>query len=67
MVTSVKKLGLNDKATITGWKVPFLDLYLVRGTEIRDSQESKIIKAKMMARLLKHNWILKKRLERWEG
>ena len=49
------------------YKVPFLDLYLVRGTEIRKRQESKIIKAKMMARLVTQNWILKMRLKRWES
>lgn len=46
--------------------MPFLDLYLVRGIEIRKWQESDTIRAKMMAIILSKNLSLRKRLERYE-
>ena len=67
MVTSRKKSGSNDKVAITGWKLPFLDLYLVPGARIRKQQEVKKIRAKIMVKLLFEIQILKMRLKRLEG
>ena len=67
MVTNGKKSGSNDKAEITGRKLPLLDLYLVQGARIRKQQEVKKIRAKIMVKLLFEIQILKMRLKRWEG
>lgn len=67
MVTNGKKSGSYHKTTMAGRKVPFLDLYLVKGADIRKWQESKIVRAKMMAGFLSRNLSLKKRLARYEG
>jgi len=67
MVTRVKKSGRDDKVAMSDRKLPFLDLYLVRGAEIRRRRESKVIGTRILVKLLEENRSLKGRLERWEG
>jgi len=67
MVTSVKKSGRGNKVAMSGRKLPFLDLYLVRGVEIRRRRQSSAIATKILGKLLAENRSLKKRLARWEG
>ena len=44
MVTSGKKSGSSDKTAVEGMKIPFLDLYLVRGEKVRLWQKTKAIR-----------------------
>ena len=67
MVTSVKKTDVGDKTEAAGRKIPFLDWYLVGGTEIRKLQESRKIRAKIMERLLSENISLRRHLARYES
>ena len=49
------------------FKLPFLDLYLVKGVKIRRLQESKKTQAKNMEKMLRENIFLRRRLARYEG
>ena len=67
MVTSGKKSGSSDKTAVEGMKIPFLDLYLVRGEKVRLWQKTKAIRNRMMGSFLQENTDLKRRLAQYEG
>ena len=52
----------NEKSKKATLKIPLLDIYLVRGCELRRLEQSRAIRNKVTARLLAQNMELRKRL-----
>ena len=52
---------------LTVKKIPFLDLFIVRGKELHRHQISDAIRDKQIHRLLEKNLWLRGRLKRWTG
>ena len=57
-----KKSVKNVQTKSAKIKIPFCDMYIVKGSELRKDEESKKIGDKIMAKIVRENHFLRKRL-----